>query len=212
MRIPPSLKQPIKRVARALLIPLIIAFAAQTAWAGGRGTFGGTVHVRGYYRSNGTYVHSYERTAPRTSSFSATRSPSLGTSANSPRTSTAHVPDMSTFPKAVPVFPKAIPVAPKATPVAPDLFTTKPVFSGISNTNRYARSATASLGVQRDANGRIHRSESAKREFMRQSGHANGWPGYVVDHIVPLKRGGCDCPENMQWQTIQEAKAKDKVE
>jgi hypothetical protein len=34
----------------------------------------------------------------------------------------------------------------------------------------------------------------------------------VVDHKIPLKRGGCDCPENMQWQTIQEAKAKDKWE
>jgi hypothetical protein len=27
-----------------------------------------------------------------------------------------------------------------------------------------------------------------------------------------LKRGGCDCPSNMQWQTTQEAKAKDKWE
>ena len=37
-------------------------------------------------------------------------------------------------------------------------------------------------------------------------------PGYVVDHVVPLKRGGADAPENMQWQTTAEAKAKDKVE
>jgi len=37
-------------------------------------------------------------------------------------------------------------------------------------------------------------------------------PGYVVDHIVPLKRGGADSPENMQWQTAAEAKAKDRVE
>ena len=27
-------------------------------------------------------------------------------------------------------------------------------------------------------------------------------PGYVVDHKVPLKRGGPDSPANMQWQTI----------
>jgi hypothetical protein len=37
-------------------------------------------------------------------------------------------------------------------------------------------------------------------------------PGYVVDNIVPLKRGGADIPENMQWQTVAEAKAKDKIE
>jgi hypothetical protein len=34
----------------------------------------------------------------------------------------------------------------------------------------------------------------------------------VVDHIVPLERGGAEAPENMQWQTLAEAKAKDRVE
>jgi len=34
----------------------------------------------------------------------------------------------------------------------------------------------------------------------------------VVDHIVPLKRGGADLPNNMQWQNVAEAKAKDRVE
>lgn len=66
--------------------------------------------------------------------------------------------------------------------------------------------------VKRDKNGRIIRSEKAKHEFMRQTGYPNGRPGYVVDHIVPLKKGGCDCPANMQWQTIEAAKAKDKWE
>jgi hypothetical protein len=37
-------------------------------------------------------------------------------------------------------------------------------------------------------------------------------PGYVVDHITPLKRGGADSPSNMQWQTKEAAKAKDKWE
>src|SRR5207249_1583940 len=72
--------------------------------------------------------------------------------------------------------------------------------------------SSSSPGVQRDSHGRIKRSESAKHEFMRMTGYPHGRPGYVVDHIIPLKRGGCDCPSNMQWQTIQEAKAKDKWE
>jgi len=37
-------------------------------------------------------------------------------------------------------------------------------------------------------------------------------PGHVVDHIIPLKRGGLDEPNNMQWQTVTDAKAKDRVE
>ena len=37
-------------------------------------------------------------------------------------------------------------------------------------------------------------------------------PGYVIDHVKPLKRGGADKPSNMQWQTKEAAKAKDKWE
>jgi hypothetical protein len=37
-------------------------------------------------------------------------------------------------------------------------------------------------------------------------------PGYVVDHIRPLCAGGPDSPANMQWQTIAEAKAKNRLE
>jgi len=47
---------------------------------------------------------------------------------------------------------------------------------------------------------------------MRQTGYSHGRPGYVVDHIVPLACGGADAPSNMQWQTVEAAKAKDKVE
>jgi hypothetical protein len=34
----------------------------------------------------------------------------------------------------------------------------------------------------------------------------------VIDHIKALKHGGADAPSNMQWQTIAQARAKDRVE
>ena len=63
-----------------------------------------------------------------------------------------------------------------------------------------------------------HRSGPAKRRFKRQqpcpsTGRSTGrCPGYVIDHIKPLKRGGADAPDNMQWQTKEAAKAKDRWE
>jgi hypothetical protein len=64
----------------------------------------------------------------------------------------------------------------------------------------------------RDAKGRFIRSASARARFMRLTGYPSGRPGYVVDHIIPLACEGPDTPENMQWQTVEEAKAKDRVE
>jgi hypothetical protein len=40
-------------------------------------------------------------------------------------------------------------------------------------------------------------------------GYAHVLLGSVVNHIVPLKKGGCDCLANMTKQTIEAAKAKD---
>lgn len=71
---------------------------------------------------------------------------------------------------------------------------------------------------ERDANGRIRRNPAARRAFQRgnpcpATGRISGaCPGYVVDHLVPLKRGGADEPGNMQWQAVAEAKAKDRIE
>jgi hypothetical protein len=64
----------------------------------------------------------------------------------------------------------------------------------------------------RDSHGHIARSPEARQEFMRQTGYPHGRPGYVLDHIIPLKRGGADAPSNMQWQTKADARAKDKWE
>jgi len=47
---------------------------------------------------------------------------------------------------------------------------------------------------------------------MKETGYPHGRPGYIIDHVVPLSKGGADNPGNMQWQTKVEAKAKDKWE
>ncbi len=41
---------------------------------------------------------------------------------------------------------------------------------------------------------------------------SGGSPGYVLDHTRALEHGGADTPDYMQWQTREEAKAKDKTE
>ena len=66
--------------------------------------------------------------------------------------------------------------------------------------------------VLRDADGSIHRDSTARREFMRLTGYPNGRQGYIIDHIVPLFRGGADDQSNMQWQPEAMARAKDRRE
>ena len=73
-------------------------------------------------------------------------------------------------------------------------------------------SLDARQGSSHRSSGHIKRNASAKRAFKRQTGYPRGRPGYVVDHKVALACGGADDPANMQWQTVGEAKAKDKWE
>jgi hypothetical protein len=62
------------------------------------------------------------------------------------------------------------------------------------------------------------RDPAARAQFVRSSpcpvtgAHRGPCPGYVVDHIQPLCAGGADHPSNMQWQTIEAAKVKDREE
>lgn len=61
-------------------------------------------------------------------------------------------------------------------------------------------------------------SRQAKKQFEKKNPGpstgrtSGGCPGYVVGHVIPLKRVGVDAPSNMTWQTRAEAKAKDRVE
>jgi hypothetical protein len=70
----------------------------------------------------------------------------------------------------------------------------------------------------RNSRGRIARSSTAIHQFERQHPcpathrRTGPCPGYVVDHIYPLACGGKDAPSNMQWQSVADAKAKDKWE
>lgn len=72
-----------------------------------------------------------------------------------------------------------------------------------------------SLAIERDAHGKIKRSEKAKDDFKATNPcpangkRAGSCPGYVIDHITALACGGADSPENMQWQTVAEGKEKD---
>ena len=81
-----------------------------------------------------------------------------------------------------------------------------------STVHRVRARRVARAPGSRDRRGRLVRSERAKDRFERLTGHPHGWPGHVVDHIIPLACGGPDDPTNMQWQTTAEGKAKDKVE
>lgn len=139
-------------------------------------------HVKGYYRKDGTYVRPHE-----------SRSPGAG----------SHV----YRPPAAPHAPESYSPPRTYTPRAPKTYA-----------QPRARALTPSYGPQRDEHGRFVRSQSAKDAFRRRNpcpctGRISGpCPGYVIDHIKALKRGGADRPENMQWQSVTAAKAKDRWE
>ena len=90
--------------------------------------------------------------------------------------------------------------------------------AGSHSTTHRGGSQARATDAPRDSHGRIKRSSSAKTEFKKSrpcpaTGKSSGaCPGYVIDHVKPLKRGGADHPSNMQWQTKEAAKEKDRTE
>jgi hypothetical protein len=154
-----------KKYVLLLLLILSIAVSPATAEQHSRSSGRKDVHVNGYYRKNGTYVHSHDRAAPGMGSHSS----SSGTHRSYSRHS-----------------------------------------SGASSSVRASSSGSSHRGTKR--------SRAARESFERQhpcpsTGKRSGsCPGYVVDHVRALACGGADSPPNMQWQTVTDAKAKDKTE
>lgn len=78
--------------------------------------------------------------------------------------------------------------------------------------------AAGGLALAPGADAKVERS----REVAAQFQHLNPRPstgkrwgaclGWVRDHIDPLGNGGPDAAINMQWQSIEDAKAKDRWE
>jgi len=85
-------------------------------------------------------------------------------------------------------------------------------------THGHTGGARKAPGAARDKQGHIARSPHAKHEFEKKhpcpstGKHSGACPGYVIDHVKPLKRGGKDTPGNMQWQTTEAAKIKNRSE
>jgi hypothetical protein len=75
-----------------------------------------------------------------------------------------------------------------------------------------APGSSTAVEAPRGLSPRAERSAAAREAFERQTGYANGRPGYLVEHIVPLSCGGTDTPGNMQWLTLAEARRKNKFD
>lgn len=65
---------------------------------------------------------------------------------------------------------------------------------------------------------RTKRSRAVRRQFQivhpcpSTGKKAGPCPGYIADHIIPLCKHGEDSVKNLQWQTVADAKAKDRIE
>jgi hypothetical protein len=74
------------------------------------------------------------------------------------------------------------------------------------------------FGTPPQPSAKEYRSREVTREFQREdpcpsTGRTSGaCPGYRKDHIKALGCGGSDAVWNLQWQTVAEAKAKDRWE
>jgi hypothetical protein len=61
----------------------------------------------------------------------------------------------------------------------------------------------------KDKSNRVIQSTSARREFLVKSGYPKGRIGHVIDHIVPIEKGGADVVGNLYWASYKEAREKE---
>jgi hypothetical protein len=98
----------------------------------------------------------------------------------------------------------------------------KMIFSALALIAMTAVSAAAfgdaQCEIARDKNMKIARSAAVLNEFKRHNPcpstdrRTGSCPGYVIDHIEPLCNCGRDAVDNLQWQTIEDGKVKDRWE
>lgn len=85
-------------------------------------------------------------------------------------------------------------------------------------TGRRFSAALLCIALCFSAESRPVRSHQARAEFQAanpcpSTGKTRGsCPGWIVDHVEPICAGGADRPENMAWQTVADAKVKDRAE
>lgn len=156
------------------------------------------VYVHGYTRHNGTHVTPHYRSSPGFRSFRPR-------SSSRPRTYSVPKPRVHSYTPHSNSRTRRDSLRSN-----PSLRRSPAHHPGTSGVHRYSHRYLCPT-CSRDSRGRFVRNGAARR-FMRRSGYPHGRPGYVVDHIVPLACGGRDDPSNMQWQTIAQARAKDRYE
>src|ERR1700680_666126 len=220
-----------RRLLAGLVVPAALAAQswARSASGHGSGSHGGSsasssestsVYVQGYTRKDGTYVRGYYRAAPREGQNMAGSNLRDGNIEIIQRPApliiggyaTAHLADGTR------IAMRGLPLVRGRSFAFTDdkgRFVSLPLREvAWTDSGAHHRCATCT----RDAEGHIVRSEAAKREFEHMhpcpaTGVSGGsCPGYVIDHVTPLACGGEDAPNNMQWQTVADGKAKDEWE
>lgn len=197
----------------------------------------GSVYVHGYTRKDGTHVSPHYRSAPGTASPSAGGGyrpidiSGTGRSDLSEFAATHHLNAPSAAATTARPSPSSAGSGNSVAWSHPRLGTnggnwshggthesgtaypkTKPSHTTTAGGTTGHHSKTYCSTCPRDPHGKVARSEKAKEDFMRRTGHPHGWSGHVVDHIRPLACGGRDELSNMQWQTVEAARLKDKTE
>lgn len=175
---------------------------------------GGYHHVRGYYRSNGTYVQPHYQTNPdssRANNWSTRGNVNPFTGEPGTKSEDSAVWTSRSEPRPAPARHR---IGGRSRWHLSN--TTVPVCRASGRFLQRAawpfRSHRVAAGVQRDSHGRIARSSASRMRFLRSQGLTHTPSGCQVDHVVPLARGGSDTPGNMQLLCGEALSVKERTE